>query len=202
MFPKLFETLNAVMETGKVAAVTGELSFKDSDEAGEDGEPRREGKILVKRAVPVSENGKQPLSGYDKAEINASDAGSSGKYTVSFSRYGTAERMSAPHSSSAPARAPGTGALSAAALPPAKDSEGKTLCLYLKLPGADSPAFARVRRLLEIFAYGRTPVFLHFADSGKTVRLAGGDLYLNRTALDLLAEILGEDCVKTAYRQI
>ena len=194
VFPKLYETLNAVLEIGKVAAVTGELSFKDSDETGDNGEPLREGKILVGRAVPVAEDDKQPLSGYEKAQIHTPDAASPGKFTVSFSHFGSETAKAASRTGAAePPKA---------ALPPLRDGTGKTLCLYLKLPSESHPSFVRVRNLLEIFAYGQTPVFLHFADSEKTVRLTGGDLHLGVVVLELLADILGADCVKTAYRKI
>lgn len=192
LFPQLFETLNAVLELGKAAAVTGELSFKDSEEQEDDGEMRREGKVLVKRAVPVTENGKHPLSGYDKAEVEA-DTASPGKFTVRFSRPGATAQPNAP---AAPEKK------QTPALPPLVDASGKTLCLYLRLENEENAAFMRVRRLLEIFEYGTTPVFLHFSESGKTLRLSGKGVALTPTMMALLAEILGAENVKTAYRAV
>lgn len=194
LFPKVFETLNSMLETGKPAAVTGELSFKDTDAVSDSGEPVREGKILVRKAVPVYENGKSPVSAFEKAEIKVERAGEQSevkpKYTVSFSGFGKQTAQHSAHAEEKP---------KAETKP---DNDGKTLCLYLKIPSEKSAEFERVRNLLEIFSYGKTPVFLHFADTAKTVRLSGGDLKLNDTAIALLKEILGEECVKTAYRNV
>lgn len=182
LFPQLFETANAVLESGKAAAVTGELSFKDTDETDENGELRREGKILVKRAVPVTEDGKHPLSGYEKAQVETPNTAEPGKFVVRFSH---APEQSAP-----------------VPLPPTEDASGKTLCLYLRLADDRGALFDRVRHLLEIFEYGKTPVFVHLFESGKTLRLSGKGIFLNRTLLALLTEILGEENVKTAYRSL
>ncbi len=183
LFPQLYETANAVLEIGKAAAVTGELSFKDTDETDENGELRREGKLLVKRAVPVTEDGKHPLSGYEKAQIETPNTAEPGKFVVRFSQAG--KETDAPEP-----------------LPPTEDASGKTLCLYLRLADDRGALFDRVRHLLEIFEYGKTPVFLHLVESEKTLRLSGGGVYLNRTLLSLLTEILGEENVKTAYRKL
>ena len=68
------------------------------------------------------------------------------------------------------------------------------------MPDEKGKEFFRVRRLLEIFEYGQTPVILHFSAENRTVKLSGG-IRLNRTMFDLLGEILGADNVKTAYRK-
>lgn len=88
LFPKRFEMLNTLLETGKVAALTGELTFKDTDETGENGEPLREGKLLVSRAVPAAENGKLPLTGQETAVIHKEDTAQNGRFTVSFAKLG------------------------------------------------------------------------------------------------------------------
>ncbi len=200
LFPKVFETLNAMCEIGKVVAVSGEVSFKDTDETNENGETLREAKLLVRKIVPVMEDGKHPISGFDKATVeSASDPdASSGKFTVSFSRHA----MTEPRSEMGSTPAKRSPAKPEKPLPPLKDADGKTLCLYLKLPDNTGKAFERVKNLLEIFSYGRIPVFLHFSDTAKTVRLSGGDLFLNTETMELLCEILGEENVKPAYRNI
>ena len=86
-------------------------------------------------------------------------------------------------------------------MPPLKNAEGGVLCVYLRLSAESCPEFLRVRRLLEIFEYGTTPVFLHFAAENKTVKLSRG-IFLNPTMLALLSDILGKDNVKTAYRKL
>ncbi len=194
VFPKLFETMNVMLETGKPVAVTGELSFKDTDSQTDSGEIIREGKILVKKAVPVEENGKSPLSAFEKADIsfkNGENNTAKPTFKVSFSSINS-EKAENKVVTEQPRNA----------IPPFSDSDGKTLCLYLKIPSEKSEEFFRVKRLLEIFSYGKTPVFLHFADSAKTVRLSGFDLKLNETVLALLKEILGEENVKFAYRNM
>ena len=206
VFPKLFETLNAVLETGKVAAVTGELSFKETDQTDENGEPLREGKILVSRAVPAAENGKHPITGQESAAIHKENAEESGKFTVSFSRFGTMGSFSADPGRPPEKQKAAVPAKKAAntrvenPLPPLCDESGNVLNLYLRLSDENCAEFLRVRRLLEIFEYGKTPVILHFSSEGKTVKLSGGIL-LNRTMIDLLYEILGKDNVKLAYRR-
>ena len=202
LFPKMFETLGTILETGKVAAVTGELSFKDTDETDDNGEPLREGKILVSRAVPASENGKHPITGQQSAVIHKENTAESGKFTVSFSHFGKAGTIPAE-----PGQASSVGEKRKKpeerpknALPPLYDASGNPLCLYLRMPDEKGKEFFRVRRLLEIFEYGQTPVILHFSAENRTVKLSGG-IRLNRTMFDLLGEILGADNVMTAYRK-
>jgi hypothetical protein len=190
-----------MLAVGAPVAVTGELSFKDTETESENGEMLREGKILVKKVVPVKEDGKAPLSAFEKADVSYNSVsdekgGADDKtvYKVSFSA------LSVKNTQSVHAAKSVTSAKTA--IPPLYNSEGKTLCLYLKLSSDDSPEFERVKHLLEIFSYGKSPVFIHFTDVSKTVRLSGGDLALNGTLLELLSEILSEDNVKTAYRKV
>lgn len=206
LFPKRFEMLNTLLETGKVAALTGELTFKDTDETGENGELLREGKLLVSRAVPAAENGKLPLTAQETAVIHKESTAQSGKFTVSFAKLGQGDAFSGE-----PGKAPEKPRRSVPqkqaesdshrALPPLKNAEGGVLCVYLRLSAESCPEFLRVRRLLEIFEYGTTPVFLHFAAENKTVKLSRG-IFLNPTMLALLSDILGKDNVKTAYRKL
>ncbi len=192
LFPKVYETLNAMFETGKAVAVTGELSFKDTDTRNENGELIREGKILVRKAVPVYENGKAPLSAFEKAEISVEtppeDAGKP-KYTVSFSNIGASSVTKVAQRKRQEEF-------------PLTDADGNKLCLYLKVPTESSEEFTRVKAALEIFNYGSVPVFIHFAHSKKTVRLSGGDLKINSTVVSAFKDILGEENVKTAYRKV
>lgn len=196
VFPKVYELLSPIMQNGKAVAVTGELSFKDTDTVSDSGELVREGKILARKAVPVEEDGKAPLSAFDKANIDIEsnkDAPSAPKFTVKFAKPGETEK-----SGSETEKAPQKEDISL--LPPSKD--GKTLCLYLRLPSENSEEFERVKNLLEIFSYGAVPVFLHFAAENKTVRLSGGNIKLCRSQIELLCEILGEENVKSAYRTV
>ena len=205
LFPKRFEMLNTLLETGKVAALTGELTFKDTDETGENGEPLREGKLLVSRAVPAAENGKLPLTGQETAVIHKEDTAQNGRFTVSFAKLGqdafSKEPGKAPEKPRRAAPSKQEAAESRHALPPLKNAEGGVLCVYLRLSEQNCPEFLRVRRLLEIFEYGTTPVFLHFAAENKTVKLSRG-VFLNPAMFELLCDILGEDNVKTAYRKL
>ena len=82
------------------------------------------------------------------------------------------------------------------------DSDGKRLCLYLRLENDKCEKFERVKNLLDIFFYGKVPVFIHFSDTSKTVKLTGGEVALNDEMMELLVEILGEDSVKCAYRKL
>lgn len=202
VFPKIFETMNVMLSVGAPVAVTGELSFKDTETETDSGEILREGKILVKKVVPVKEDGKSPLSAFEKADISYTVPENTKKdetdkkavYKVSFSSFSENNSALPPLQKKDPA--------SKNTLPPLYDGEGKTLCLYLKLESQSVPEFERVKRLLEIFSYGKSPVFLHFTDTSKTVRLSDGDLALNGTLMDLLCEILSEENVKTAYRKV
>ena len=85
---------------------------------------------------------------------------------------------------------------------PLHDENGATLCLYLKIDSENTEKFERVKAALEIFSYGNTPVFLHFSDTGKTLRMSDHALYINSTLMQLLESILGKECVKTAYRNV
>ena len=85
---------------------------------------------------------------------------------------------------------------------PLHDQNGATLCLYLKIDSENTEKFERVKAALEIFSYGNTPVFPHFSDTGKTLRMSGHALYINSTLMQLLESILGKECVKTAYRNV
>ena len=204
LFPKRFEMLNTLLETGKVAALTGELTFKDTDETGENGEPLREGKLLVSRAVPAAENGKLPLTGQETAVIHKEDTAQNGRFTVSFAKLGQDAFSKEPGKAPEKPRRAAPSKQEAAesrALPPLKNAEGGVLCVYLRLSEQNCPEFLRVRRLLEIFEYGTTPVFLHFAAENKTVKLSRG-VFLNPAMFELLCDILGEDNVKTAYRKL
>ena len=192
IFPKVYETLNTMFETGKAVAVTGELSFKDTDARNENGELIREGKILVRKAVPVYENGKAPLTAFEKAEISVNapcEKDGKPKYTVNFSKLGT---YPAGKTAEKPKNKE----------PRFTDENGNRLCLYLRVPSEDSTEFTRVKAILEIFNYGNMPVYIHFADAKKTLRLSGGDLKINSTEMALFEDILGKDNVKTAYRKL
>ncbi len=178
VFPNRYEMSSALLESGKALLVTGELSFKEAKEEDENGKPIVEGKILASAILPADEAGPIPV-----ISPAVSDTARTG-YTV---------HLGNPAAKPAPAPAPEEKA------PP---KEGTRRCLYLKLPDDTGRAFERVKSLLEIFSGGRTPVFLHFVSTGKTVRLAGADIRLTPTVKALLIEILGEDAVKTADRRL
>ena len=228
VFPKIFETVNHMLEIGNVIAVSGELSFKDSDESEDNGEHKREGKILVRKIIPVSEDGKHPLSGFEKASISVTTAPENEtkteKYTVSFSNFhkktspvvanssytaGTAGSNSDASDNSAFQKGYSSNSDTRQSIMrrsetsyPLHDQNGATLCLYLKIDSENTVKFERVKAALEIFSYGNTPVFLHFSDTGKTLRMSGHALYVNSTLMQLLESILGKECVKTAYRNV
>ncbi len=79
----------------------------------------------------------------------------------------------------------------------AKTSKNEKLALYLKVPGMQSPELSRVKSVLEIYSYGKTPVFVYFDDTKKLTRALGLDVELTPTLLQSLKGILPEDCVKT-----
>ena len=168
------------------------LSFKDTDARDENGELIREGKILVRKAVPVYENGKAPLTAFDKAKIEVkTPAENDGKpkYTVSFSKLGATtvtKKEEIPKSNELRLI----------------DENGNRLCLYLKVPTENCQDFTKIKATLEIFNYGSVPVFIHFDDTKKTVRLSGGDLKINSTVVSTFEEILGKENVKTVYRKV
>ena len=201
VFPKIFETMNVMLAVGAPVAVTGELSFKDTETESENGEILREGKILVKKVVPVKEDGKAPLSAFEKADISYTvpedtkkdETETKAVYKVNF---GTFSNTSNSYEEKK------TVAKNVFPIPPLTDAEGKTLCLYLKLASESASEFDRIKKLLEIFSYGKTPAFIHFADTAKTVRMSGALIALNDTLISLLEDILGKDNVKTAYRKV
>ena len=77
----------------------------------------------------------------------------------------------------------------------------KTLCLYMRVPDENSPEFERVKALLSIFDFGKTPAFVNFASTGKTLKFSKGVAYSDELRISL-AKILGDDNVKTAYKKI
>ena len=168
------------------------MSFKDTDAVSDLGEFIREGKILVRKIVPIQENESTPITEFNKAElkftVNDNMETSQPKYTVSFSGFA---KNNEPETTIGNNNAK-----------QAEQTEGKTLCLYLKIPSVDCEEFDRVKNLLEIFSFGNTPVFLHFADTAKTVRLTENNMKLTDNLILVLEDILGKDCVKTAYRKV
>ncbi|MEG1682840.1 MAG: DNA polymerase III subunit alpha [Oscillospiraceae bacterium] len=61
--------------------------------------------------------------------------------------------------------------------------------LYLKIPAVDSPAFAHIKLVLQMFP-GETPIKIRVADTGKL--LGNGSCLLHRALVQELRETLGE----------
>jgi DNA polymerase-3 subunit alpha len=77
----------------------------------------------------------------------------------------------------------------------------KTLCLYVRVPNENCNEFERVKALLSIFDYGRTPAFVNFSETGKTLKFSKGVAYSDELHM-ALSNILGDENVKTAYKKI
>ena len=201
VFSRVFESVRPLLEKGGVMIVVGELSFKEEGEPDENGHVKRVGKILAKDILAgdrlaaaaeragKTENAEKPAAEAEKRDPAAEKT----SFRVNFSAFGKNRRQTA--------RAPETPPPPETPEMPPPAAPDTVRCLYLKIDSEASHAFTRVKDLLEIFASERgEPTFLHFADTGRTVRFRGG-VSLNPTLRALLCEILGEACVREADKK-
>ena len=193
VFPNVYETLSPLLEVGKAIVAAGELSFKDTNDTDENGEVIREAKILVSKVVPVPDDGLIADESQDKAKGDS--PGGKEVYKVSLGSVKPYEfKTPTAADGSAHGKKPTSGM-------PLTDADGKKLCLFLKIDSSEAEEFERTRNLLEIFSYGAVPTFIYFADTKKTLRMTKS-VQINETMLTLLREILGQDSVKTVYRNL
>ena len=172
VFPKVYDSVSAFLNKSSVVCASGELSFKDTSDEDENGEIIREGKILVSEITPVEYIKNENENNNENREKNET-------VTLSFSknRKNDGYREAAPQESD------------------------KTLCLYMRVPDTECGEFERVKALLSIFDYGKTPAFVNFASTGKTLRFSKGVAYSDELHIALV-KILGDENVKTAYKKI
>jgi len=176
VFPNVYGEFATALYTGAILGVTGEITSKEIRGAGDDGEAREIPEIIVKRFFPVSDK-VQPKE--QAAQVVAATTEGEAK-TVKVSL------------SALRARAGKSQSQQSALSVPSNTQNGEEFDLYIKVPSKDSREFEQVQSVLEIYAYGKTPVMVYFDDEKRLTRVVGRDACVTQTMIDALACIVGE----------
>ncbi len=185
VFPNVYGEFAQSLYTGAILGVTGDITSREIRGAGDDGEAKEIPEIIVKRFFPVSDKVQPRAVGADTKK--ASSEGETKKVKVSLSALRARAGNTQPEQ---PKEADCT---------PTVQKEPE-FDLYIKVPSKASREFEQVQSVLEVYAYGKTPVMVYFDDEKRLTRAVGRDACVTDTMVNTLRGIVGEKNVVKKYR--
>ncbi len=179
VFSNVYNEYVTRLYEGAVLGITGEISVKESRDSENEG--KNEMSVILKSIFELKEKVQ-----HKEPEL------SEGTKTVKLN-------LSALRKSMQQAKAVSGNTVQKAADNVVKSGNlpvEKNLSLYLKVPSESCREFERVKSILEIYSYGKVPVYVYFNDTKKLTCAVGLNVCLTDTLKKALSSVISEECVK------
>ena len=187
VFPNIYAEFAPQLQKGTVIGVIGDITSKELRGASDDEGSKEIPEIIVKRFFPVSEKVQQkPVE--STPETGTADGNVK---TVKVSLSSLRARAG---------QAQNTTTISNTAPPVPQKPKEPEFDLYIKVPSMESREFEQVQSVLEIYAYGKTPVMVYFDDEKRLTRAVGRDAFVTDTMIEALSRIVGEKNVVKKFK--
>ena len=187
VFPNIYAEFAPQLQKGTVIGVIGDITSKELRGASDDEGSKEIPEIIVKRFFPVSEKVQQkPIE--STPETGTADGNVK---TVKVSLSSLRARAG---------QAQNTTTISNTAPPVPQKPKEPEFDLYIKVPSMESREFEQVQSVLEIYAFGKTPVMVYFDDEKRLTRAVGRDAYVTDTMIEALGRIIGEKNVVKKFK--